>query len=259
MTLPALVAISHGTSSEAGRAAVRALADAVESRLDHEYGMYAEAFDADEAPAGADAPHAPAEPDVPLFRLGHVDVEQPDVASALISLPGAVPATVVPLLLSAGYHVHVDLTKAVRRHTEREVRLAAALGPDPRLIDVLVRRLHQAGLEASDRVILGAAGSSDWRAVDDCLETGRALQAALGREVVVGFLSAAEPRLEKAVATARGRGGRVVVSSYLLAPGYFQDLAEASGADVVTEPLTTPTDTPTELVDVVLDRYRHVG
>jgi len=48
----------------------------------------------------------------------------------------------------------------------------------------------------------------------------------------------------------------VVVSSYLLAPGYFHDLAVASGGDVTTAPLLAAHEpAPRELVDVVLDRF----
>jgi sirohydrochlorin ferrochelatase len=77
--------------------------------------------------------------------------------------------------------------------------------------------------------------------------------------VALGFLSAAEPRLADAVAAARrdNPGRRVVVSSYLLAPGFFQDLVLAAGATVVTSPLLVPgAPVPRQIVDVVLDRYR---
>jgi Uncharacterized conserved protein len=222
---PALLAVSHGTSSIAGRAAVAALVEAVRAVR-------------------------------PVFdvRSGFVDVQRPDVADLLAGLPAARRAVVVPLLLSAGYHVRVDITRELAP-TEGRVALAAALGPDDRLVAVLLRRLAQAGLAEADAVVLAAAGSSDRRAVEDCREVGRMLSAALGRSVTVGFLSAAEPGLRDAVALARVDGSRVVVSSYLLAPGYFQDLTEASGADLVTDPLLLPHDTPVELVDVVLDRY----
>jgi sirohydrochlorin ferrochelatase len=42
-----------------------------------------------------------------------------------------------------------------------------------------------------------------------------------------------------AVAALRRRRGRVVVASYLLSEGLFQDRLRDSGADVVTEPLGT--------------------
>lgn len=233
---PALVGISHGTSSPEGRRAVRGLHDAV-----------AEAV-------------AQRHPDAaPSVRLGHVDVEQPDVPATLASLGDGEPAVVVPLLLSAGYHVYVDLTEAVEAETARPVVLAGALGPDDRLAALLLRRLREAGLRDGDRVVLAVAGSSDRRAVDDCREQAQRLAAVSGREVSVGFLSAAEPRLPDAVAAARaGAGGRdrVIVANYLLAPGYFDDLARAAGAEVTAPPLLVPDEpAPRELVDVVLDRY----
>ena len=86
------------------------------------------------------------------------------------------------------------------------------------------------------------------------------LAAASGRDVSLGFLSAAEPRLPDAVAAARSDaaadGGRVVVANYLLAPGFFDDLARAAGADVTARPLLVPDEpAPRELVEIVLDRY----
>ncbi|MEV1128823.1 CbiX/SirB N-terminal domain-containing protein [Agromyces sp. NPDC049794] len=234
---PALVGISHGTSSEAGRRAVRGLHEAVARAI---------------AMRHPDAP--------PSVRLGHVDVEQPDVPATLALLEPGEPAVVVPLLLSAGYHVHVDLTEAVEAAaSDRCVTLADALGPDDRLAQVLVRRLVEAGLRDDDQVVLAVAGSSDRRAVDDCHDMAGRLAATSGREVSIGFLSAAEPRLPDAVAAARANtatGARVVVANYLLAPGYFDDLAHAAGADVTARPLLVADEpAPRELVDLVLDRY----
>lgn len=242
---PALVGISHGTSSEAGRSAVRGLHGAVAAAVTQRH------------------PDAAAS-----VRLGHVDVEQPDVPATLGSLEPGEPAVVVPLLLSAGYHVHVDLAEAATAAaSDRPVTLAGALGPDDRLAAVLLRRLAEAGLRDDDRVVLAVAGSSDERAVVDCRDMAGRLAAASGREVGLGFLSAAEPSLPDAVAAARSaRAGaraaagaarpRVVLANYLLAPGYFDDLARRAGADVVAQPLLVPDEpAPAELVDIVLDRY----
>ena len=237
---PALVGISHGTSSSEGRAAVRALHDAVAAEI------------AARASARGDAP--------PSVRLGHVDVEQPDVPATLAGLDAQEPAVVVPLLLSAGYHVHVDLSEAITdaAGSGRRVALAGALGPDDRLAAVLARRLDEAGVRPDDTVVLSVAGSSDGRAVRDCRDMAGRLAAASGRDIRIGFLSAAEPLLPDAIAAAGADapGSRVVVASYLLAPGYFQDLAERAGADVVTPPLLVADGpVPTELVEIVIDRY----
>jgi sirohydrochlorin ferrochelatase len=189
--------------------------------------------------------------DVPVAG-GFVDVQQPDVAATLARTDG--PAAIVPLLLSAGYHVHVDLRESIR--DAPGTVLAAALGPDDRLVDVLERRLVESGLRHDDRVVLACAGSSDARAVEDCFEMGRRLSSRMGREVRVGFISAASPRLDDAVELERARGGRVVVSTYLLAPGYFADLAHSTTADVTSAPLLRASEEPpAELVELVLERY----
>lgn len=219
----ALVAISHGTSSIEGQRAVAGLVSAVAHARDDLH-----------------------------VAAGFVDVQQPDVAATLSPLEGA--ATVIPLLLSAGYHVHVDLHDELREHPGST--LAKAMGPDDRLVTVLERRLAEAGLREGDSIVLACAGSSDPRAVEDCHEMGRRLSVRLGRPVTVGFISAANPRLDEAVDIERERGQRVAVATYLLAPGYFNDLAHATTADLTSAPLLRAEEpAPSELVDLVLDRY----
>ena len=228
-TSPALVGIAHGTSSPHGQAAIAGLMRAV----------------------------AAAQPGLNV-ALGFVDVQHPDTPETLAALTPGLPAVVVPLLLSAGYHVHVDLTDAVRAETDRRVVLGPALGPDDRLIALLRQRLDEAGLAADDLVVLAVAGSSDARAVADCRVVAEGLAAASGRAIALGFLSAARPPLACMVTRTRieNPGRRIVASSYLLAPGYFQGLVEKSGADVVTRPLLVPGDpAPQFLVDVVVSRY----
>ncbi|ACZ30832.1 cobalamin (vitamin B12) biosynthesis CbiX protein [Xylanimonas cellulosilytica DSM 15894] len=238
----ALLAVSHGTSSPAGAAAVAALVDAVRDRR------------AADGVAGQVAG-------------GFVDVQQPDVPTSLAALdavgPGGPPVVVVPLLLAAGYHVHVDLRDDVdaARSAGADVRLAGALGPDGRLVDVLVRRLGEAGLRDDDHVVLAAAGSSDARALGDCETVAAALRERLGDRpgsgrVTLAYVSAARPRVPDAVAAARSRGGRVVVAPFLLAPGYFADLVAAAGGDVTAAPLLVAGGAvPDELVEIVMDRF----
>lgn len=233
LTRAALAAISHGTSSATGQRAVTRLVDAVARQLPGK-----------------------------TVEAGFVDVQQPDVPATLGALAADQPAVIVPLLLSAGYHVHVDLVNEAAG-SGRITAISRALGPDDRLVDLLVWRLREAGLSPMDTVVLAAAGSSDIRAVEDCREMGRRLSLRLDRDVRVGFISAATPPLPQAVSDARAShpSGRVVVSTYLLAPGYFFDLACRSGADIVTSPLLTADGpVPNELVDTVCERYaEHAG
>ena len=221
-TTPVLVGCSHGTDSVTGRAAIRSVVDGVRR----------------------------ARPDLDV-REAFVDVQQPEVADVVAgALDDVGAAVVVPLLLSAGFHVHVDIAEAV---APDGAAASGALGPDPRIVDILVDRLSAAGAGDGDAVVLAAAGSSDPRAAEAVEEVARVLRTAWAHDpVVVGYGAGARPSVPDAVAAARATGApRVVVASYLLAPGYFHDRLLTAGADVVTEPLA-PDD---RLVDVVLDRY----
>jgi sirohydrochlorin ferrochelatase len=237
---PVLLATSHGTSDPAGQRAVVALVDAV----------------------AAAAPHL-------TVVGGYVDVQSPNVPTCLTGIaeaaagtpipqdaPADRPVVIVPLLLSAGYHVRVDLAEAAAEASQ-PVRVTGALGPDPRLARILADRLYELDLRPDDSVVLAAAGSTDANAVADCHTMGTQLSAVLGRPVTVGFISAAAPRLNDAVIAARAATpGRVVVASYLLAPGYFAGLATRCGADAVSRPLLVDGEAPPPpLVDVVIDLY----
>ncbi|HEY2557509.1 MAG TPA: CbiX/SirB N-terminal domain-containing protein [Diaminobutyricibacter sp.] len=223
-----LVLPSHGTGDPVGQGAIRALVDAVAARVD-----------------------------VPVLDC-FVDVQQPDVPATLALAPGEAPLVIVPLLLSTGYHVRVDVTEAALSVAPRRTVVTPALGPDDRLVDLLALRLQEAGLRSTDQVVLAAAGSSDPDAVADCAEVAAALGRRLGTDVTVGFLASAEPRLDAAISAARGAhpGRRIAVATYLLAPGYFARLAAAADAELVTAPLLRADGPPpAELVDLVIDRY----
>lgn len=228
MTAAALVAASHGTSDPAGQRAVAALVAEVAAR----------AHDLD-------------------VREAFVDVQTPDVPTVLEGILDR-PVVVVPLLLSAGFHVRVDLARDATAASNGSVVVAGALGPDAGLVSILERRVAEVELAAGDVLVLAAAGSSDQRAADDCRQVAATLAERLGRPVEAAFISASQPELKSAVAAARNAGaGRVVVVTYLLAPGYFADLAAAAGGDLTTSPLLIDGGSvPPELVDIVLERYR---
>jgi sirohydrochlorin ferrochelatase len=181
-----------------------------------------------------------------------VDVQPPTVVDVVRGLAGT-PAVVVPLLLSGGYHVHVDIAGAVAAHPTAVA--APPLGPDERLVAVLTDRLVAAGADPRDpltSVVLAAAGSSDPRAVADVEDTADLLQRNWAGPVTTGYGSAARPTVPDAVRAARRAGAeRVVVGAYLLAPGHFHDKLQEAGADFVTAPLL-----PDErIAAVLLDRY----
>ncbi|WP_198671927.1 sirohydrochlorin chelatase [Desertihabitans aurantiacus] len=182
-----------------------------------------------------------------------VDVQHPQVDEVLGDLVAAGERVVlVPALLSPGYHTQVDIAGAVAAHPGRAVA-TGALGPHPRLADLLHRRLEEVGARPGDTVVLAAAGSSRVEASRAVEEMAELLASRWGDLVGIGYGSAAEPSVVEAVRRARAeRSGRVVLTSYLLAPGFFHDRLVAQGTELVTAPLGAEA----EVVDVVLDRYR---
>ncbi|GAA3919965.1 sirohydrochlorin chelatase [Actinoplanes auranticolor] len=208
---PVLLAVAHGTRSAAGQAQIRDLVDRVACRR----------------------------PDLDV-RLAYVDVQQPRVGEAIQGLR----AVAVPLLLSAGYHVRVDIAEAVAAN---DAVAAPPLGPDPLLARSLERGI--AGADA-DAVVLAAAGSSDpaWRA------DIAGVAAQLGAHVA--YASGAELRVPEVVARLREQGARrIAVAAYLLAEGLFYRSLHRAGADLVTPPLCA--DPAVE--DLVLRRYEDLA
>jgi sirohydrochlorin ferrochelatase len=199
-----LLAVAHGTRSAAGQAQIRALAAAVAHRR-----------------PGLDV------------RLCYADVQQPRVGAVVTN--GMV---VVPLLLSAGYHVRVDIARAA---AGTGAVVARPLGPDPVLVDSLRRRLPE-----SDAVVLAAAGSSEaaWRA------GVAAVAADLGAHVA--YAAGAQRRVPDVVADLRRRGAeRIAVAAYLLAEGRFYRSLHTAGAATVTAPLGQDP----AVADLVLRRF----
>jgi len=216
---PVLVGCAHGTRDPAGRRAAARL------RLDV----------------------AALRPGLTVLAAS-VDVQRPALPQVLARVAAAGRrAVVVPLLLSAGYHVHTDVKAAVA--AVPGCVAAAALGPDADLVTLLGERLREAGAPDGAPVVLAAAGSSDVRAVADVERVAEALAGLRGAEVTPAYLSAARPRVEDVV------GPGAVVAGYLLSPGFFADrldrVARGAGAVVVSGPLAPHP----LLASLVLRRY----
>ncbi|MFH5878478.1 sirohydrochlorin chelatase [Arthrobacter sp. NA-172] len=244
MNSPVLIACAHGTRNVEGQAAIRQVMAEIEALR-------------------------------PGLRVveAYVDVQEPELSGVVAGLPEGTPAVVVPLLLSTGYHVQVDIPKAIKARPE--VSAAPPLGPDPRLAELLAARLLDAGLGKNDGVLLAAAGSSLPDGSVDSEEQARQLAALLPNKVRVVYGASAEPNVPDGVRALRAEltgaeltaaevtgaeltgaegakaGGRVVVASYLLATGYFHDQLAKAGADVVTAPLLP---SPV-LAEIALERF----
>jgi len=207
-SLPVLLACAHGTKDPAGQQVVTELVAAVRR-----------------ARPGLDV------------RGCFVDVQAPSVADVLAEVHAeGLTAVVVPLLLSSGYHVRVDIPQALAAAPGSVA--APALGPDAALADLMAERLSACGAEPQQAVVLAAAGSSDPRAAEDVVQVARMLRAVWQGPVVVGYGASAQPDVPTAVQQARDlHAGCVAIASYLLAPGHFHDRLQEAGADLVAQPL----------------------
>ncbi|WP_394613741.1 sirohydrochlorin chelatase [Lentzea sp. JNUCC 0626] len=157
--------------------------------------------------------------DVPVV-VAYADVLEPSVRSVVDS-----PCVVVPVFLAAGYHVRVDIPEQVGGRAG--VVVTPPLGLDA--VPAVRERLVEVGVRAGDSVVLAAAGSSDVSA----LATVRRAAEMVGA-CAVGYVATASPRIADVVA---GLSGRVVIASWLLAPGVFHSSLAASGAELVSEPV----------------------
>jgi sirohydrochlorin ferrochelatase len=187
--------------------------------------------------------------------VAYLDHAVPSLRQVLGSVRG--PATVVPLLLTAAYHTKVDIPRVLA--SRPGVAYGDTLGPHPLLMRVLDQRLASAsaGSRLTTGVVLAAAGSSDPSAAATISQFAARWRARSGwREVLPAYASAASPTVGESVRTLRARGlRRVVVATYLLAPGYFADRircdAHSAGADAVSEALGAAP----ELAQIVAERY----
>ncbi|MFC5263656.1 sirohydrochlorin chelatase [Kribbella qitaiheensis] len=193
-------------------------------------------------------------PELPI-SLGFVDVDVPALPSLVDRVVAdSNQAVVVPLLLSSGYHVAVDvLGEAARR--PGHVQAAAALGPDPVLAQVLADRLGEclgesrSSFDEVDQVVLAAAGSSDRRALLDCSATAAMLSTLIDRPVEVGCISGAGEHLAPVLARSTGR---VAVATYMLAPGFFADRVHRIAGDL---PVSAPLGADPRVAGLALARY----
>ena len=246
LTQPPLVAIAHGSRDPRAGATITELLGVARGRA---------------------AVRGLAGLDVRAAFLDHAPPAPGQVLTALCAeTVGVTPVIVLPLLLTAAYHSGTDipglLDDAQAALPALRVRYGAPLGPHPGLLRALDQRLAEAGQDLAQAgqtsVVLAAAGSSHPAANAVIAQLAAQWQASRGWQAVrPAFASAASPTPEQAVAgLIRGGARRVVVASYLLAPGRFADQVAgrslAAGAAAVSAPLGAAA----EVADVLLDRYR---
>ena len=199
-------------------------------------------------------------PDLHAAYLGRTAPSLPEVLSRI----GAGPVTVLPLLLTAAHHSKADIPCMLAgvggRFPRLQVSYGAPLGPHPLLLDALGRRLAQADpADARDQtgVVLAAAGSSDQDANATIARLAARWQARGGWLAVrPAYASMASPDPAAAVTgLLRDGARRVVVATYLLAPGYLADRIRDSSLAAGAAAVSPALGVSAQVADVLLARY----
>ncbi len=215
-----LLAVAHGTADPAGLAEVRRLVELVRAAL----------------------------PEVPV-ELGWLEVAEPTAATVLGRLAG--PVVVLPLLLSTGYHVKVDIRRLAGDRPETVI--AEQLGPDPRIVEVVRQRLL-AGRTPGAEVVLFGAGSSDPEAYRQLADAAAGLRRALAAT------EGAEPAVHARFLTDDGWHDGLPagsdVANYLLAPGFFNDRLRAYAERLAAGFAAAPIGAHPLLAELIWDRYQ---
>jgi sirohydrochlorin ferrochelatase len=211
-----LLAVAHGTADPAGLAEVGRLEELMQL----------------------------SRPTVPV-ELAWLERAAPSLPETLARLAG--PVVVVPLLLSTGYHVKVDIQRTVRGRPETAV--AGQLGPDRRITAVALERLLAGRPDTGQDVVLFSAGSSDPEAAEQLRTVAGELEGLLPAVTVYPrFLTDTE-------GWRRGVPPGSEVANYLLAPGYFNTLLQRRGAELGSAVVAAPIGAHPCVAAVAWDRY----
>lgn len=188
-----------------------------------------------------------------------VDNASPSIAAAVAGLmaEGVRDVAVVPLLLTPASHSKTDIAASVQaaRAEGVSVRYGRPLGPHPALVEVLARRLAEAGA-VDEPVLLVAGGALDPDANAQVAATGRLLfEGRSFPSVDIAFASTARPSVREALERLVRQGfSRIAVARYFLGPGRLPSAVAraAEGYDVL---LTEPLGAADEIAQLLLERY----
>ena len=199
-----------------------------------------------------------------VVRDAYVDNASPSIRAALAELvaDGHDDVAVLPLLLTPASHSKTDVAASVqqgrRDHPGLRLRYGRPLGPAAALVEVLDRRLVEAGARPGDPVVLVAGGALDPDANAQVAATARLLwEGRSWASVDIAFASTTGPTVPEALERLRRLGhDRVAVGRYFLGPGRLPRLVEraAHGVPGVEVVVSAPLGVDDALARLVLER-----
>ncbi|MFR0356576.1 sirohydrochlorin chelatase [Streptomyces sediminimaris] len=246
---PALLIAGHGTRDDAGAEAFRAFVRRLGER----------------------------HPGLPVAG-GFIELSPPPLGEAVTELVerGVRRFAAVPLMLVSAGHAKGDIPAALSRERERHPGLTYAygrpLGPHPKILSVLERRLEEAlgggpGDRADVTVLLVGRGSTDPDANAEVHKAARLLWEGRGYAgVETAFVSLAAPDVPSGLdRCARLGARRIVVLPYFLFTGVLpervrEQTADWAAAHRAVEVRSADVIGPEpELLDLVMERYEEAA
>ena len=198
----------------------------------------------------------------------YVDNASPSIrrALALLAEQGVDDVVVLPLLLTPASHSKTDVAASVQAarldHPRMRLRYGRPLGPHPVLVDVLARRLAEAGAGPDDPVVLVAGGALDPDANATVAHTARLLfEGRSWPSVDIAFASTARPGVVEALSRLRAQGAtRVSLARYFLGPGFLPNLVEkqARTVDGLEVVVSDSLGASSDLAGLLADRFDEV-
>ena len=197
-------------------------------------------------------------------EAAYVDNASPSIARAVAGLvaQGESDITVVPLLLGAASHSKTDVAASVQAarfaHPGVVLRYGRPLGPHPVVVDVLARRLSEAGV-VDLPIVLVAGGALDPDANAGVAATARLLWE--GRSfpsVDIAFVSTTGPTVAQVLERLRAQGfARAGLARYFLGPGFLprQAAVQAAQVDGIEVVVSEPLGASEGLAGLVLGRF----
>lgn len=190
------------------------------------------------------------------LRVAFCERSEPNLRDVLDRLEGS--AVVTPLLLASAYHARVDIP-AMIDESGADVRLADTLGEDPRLVDVMRRRLAEAGVDqhcAETGVLVVAVGSSRAAANAGTATLADALRSgSRWAGVQVAFATGTERPVSDGIERLRQLGARrIVLAPWFIAAGVITDRVAASALAAGVE-MAEPLGPHPLLAAAVLERF----
>ncbi|MDV6377828.1 sirohydrochlorin chelatase [Sporosarcina sp. GW1-11] len=141
----------------------------------------------------------------PIQEACFLELAEPSIAEGVTRCieRGATEIVAIPFLLLRAGHANVDipseLQEVMNNYPEIPVYYGDPIGVDPRMVDVLIERLHETTevIPQDSTILLIGRGSSDPATKEDFSKTQRIFQEKTGlQHVSIGFLAACGPFFE---------------------------------------------------------------